>query len=243
MEYLLVGRHSEDEGRFRRESQKHGEVFSVQKAVEEEEQTEAGALQAAAMGRWIKENVFDRYGLPGFEGYFCSTAIRCVQTADSLGLVDADWQYQEALNEQDLGVLKGRFHELRAKFPEFYSHLDTDRVAARPPGGESILDMSSGRIQGFLSDIEPLESAILMTHRNWIWGAMGPLFGLSREELAAVDTDEIDYCQIIELTSINPGSGERLPYLAWTRSTNPWKGIESQWTEIGAGEPMGRSAV
>jgi hypothetical protein len=89
-----------------------------------------------------------------------------------------------------------------------------------PPSGESMLDVAE-RFRRFYLDISFLRSAIVIGHRDQMWGAMQPLEGLSEDELLAVDTDKIVNGGIIHYTSLDPVTGEQAPTIMWKRSVDP----------------------
>ncbi len=80
--------------------------------------------------------------LAGAETFWASPALRCRQTAQALGLAP---EYHPPLWEQDFGA----WEEPGATIPDLGPLPPEALAAARPPGGESFLDMAA-RVQPVL---------------------------------------------------------------------------------------------
>jgi broad specificity phosphatase PhoE len=128
--------------------------------------TERGAQLAAALHGALPDHVA-----------LCSPALRCRQTATAAGLQQPT--IEPAIAECDFGSWAGRtLAEIHASDPEVATCWMTD-PAARPHGGESLLDVLA-RVGSWLDACE--ESAIAITHGGVIKAALVHALG------APVDT-------------------------------------------------------
>lgn len=237
LQHLVIARHGEGEGDTRRAKAKQGFHDKPTKATFEEELTENGRGQSMAGGRWITKFVLEAYGFESFDKYLMSPAIRAKQTAESL-TPDADWIVEDLLDERNRGEISGwprQAHE--AIYPDSYRLMVDDPLHWIPPGGESIISVSQ-RASILRRNLKKYKSALLSTHRDWIWASMVPLEGLSEAALADVNTDVIENGQIIHYTSVNPNTGNAEAGLMWKRTINPCSSksdiaaASSTWIEI-----------
>ncbi|CAM3162664.1 alpha-ribazole phosphatase [Paracoccus aminovorans] len=90
--------------------------------------------------------------LAGAERIWASPALRCRQTAQALGLSP---DYHPALWEQDFGAWEAP----GATIPDLGPLPPEALAAARPPGGESFLDMAA-RVQPVLEDASGVTAII-----------------------------------------------------------------------------------
>ena len=221
LQHLILVRHGESEGDVRRAAWKRGEAVPTVKLPEEEELTAEGEVQSRQAGLWIAKNIIRAYGLKYFDGCYVSSALRGEQSAAAMDLAVAAWQDNYNLDERNRGHIRGlRAEQHKQLFPDSYATMKADPLSWVPPGGESITEVAA-RARQFLSDIEGAATVLAVTHRDWMWAAMQPLEGLSDEELASVNTDEIHNAHITHYTSIDPWSGEQASDLFWKRSIDP----------------------
>ena len=159
------------------------------------------------------------------------------QAAEEL-FSEAHWVVDDLLDERNRGKVSGLprlAHE--TIYPKSYEQMQNDPLHWVPPGGESIISVSE-RATRLISKLERCESAILSAHRDWIWGSLVTLEGLSESALADINTDAIENGQIIHYTSINPRTGKSDRGLVWKRIVNPWaseadiKEASNTWIEI-----------
>lgn len=222
LEHLVLVRHVEGEGDRRRAAWRRGETARTTKMPEHEVITPEGERCAPIIGRWIVKNILERHGLPGFDGYFVSTALRSLQSAVALGLADAVWQADEQLDERNRGQVRGLHPEVhRQRFPNSYRQMKEDPVHWVPPGGNAIVPHLVDKFTAFYDDIRDMRSVIIVGHRDQFWAAMKPLEILSDSELAAVDTDLIVNGYVTHYARSNPQTGQLAPALMWKFSVDP----------------------
>lgn len=221
LKHLILVRHGESGGDVRRAAWRRGDRYVSTKRPEDEGLTTLGAEQSRRAGLWIVEHVIGRYALKYFDGYFVSMSRRSLQSATAMELDGSVWQGDERLNERNRGRIRGlKPEQHRRLFPSSYEKMQSDPLHWIPPGGESMLDVTD-RWRSFYDDIQGLESAIVVGHRDQMWAAMQPLEQMSDEELLAVDTEVIHNAQIIHYTSLDPENGQVMPTLMWKRSIDP----------------------
>jgi broad specificity phosphatase PhoE len=243
LQHLVLVRHGEGEGDVRRAAARRGVFIDPDKPIENEELTKLGKEQSQAAGIWVAKHILAVYGLAAFDACMVSPAVRTVQTAEAMG-VGQHWEEEKLLQERDRGLIKGwPRHRHQAVYPHSYNRLLNEPLDWVPPGGrESILDIASERVPELLGKLSAnvLQSAIAVTHRDWLWAAHGPIEGLGKDGLMNVDTEAILPAQIIHYTTINPETGlddgsSRL----WKRSVCAWAGEKqlsaatNNWVEVG----------
>ena len=116
----------------------------------------------------------------GFDAIYCSPAVRCVETATSLGI--AHHIEEPRLAERDFGLFEGlTADECRERHPEEFEafrRLDAHFVI---PGGESRAQHLA-RITDWLQEVEAHRRVLAVTHGGTIdflyrLGSGGPLHG------------------------------------------------------------------
>lgn len=224
LQHLVLVRHGESEGDVRRAAWKSGQEAQASKLPEDEELTSRGAEQSRKAGLWIIKNILQKHNPSAFDGYFVSTALRSLQSAVAMDLEGAVWQADSRLDERNRGRIRGLHSKTHEQlFPDSFQQMKSDPLHWVPPGpgGEAILPHLVGKFHSFYDDIQDMESAIVVGHRDEMWAAMQPLECLSDDELLAVNTNDIHNAQIIQYTSLDPATGEQAPRLLWKRSVNP----------------------
>ena len=234
IQHLVIIRHGESEGDVRRSMAKEGALMNPSKRPADEEQTKIGDKQSALAGQWIAEHILRAYGIESFDVCLQSPAIRTKQTAEALCIPNAEWQDEPLLAERDRGEIQGftkQAHE--ENYPDSYAQMINDPIHWTPPGGESIVDVSE-RASRLIAKIKNTSSAILVTHRDWIWAAQVPVEGLSESELELVDTDLIHNSQVIHYMNIDPFTVDAVESLIWKRSVCPYSNdiTSRQWNRI-----------
>jgi hypothetical protein len=116
---------------------------------------------------------------------------------------------------------------------------NTDKLNWAPPGGESIVQISDGRVREFFDtlhrdhDQKGVNSVLAITHGEWIWAARLALEYMFNEEWEAVDDDpseKIHNCQVVHYTRLDPETDKTADYLKWMRS------VDAGNSETGPGE-------
>jgi broad specificity phosphatase PhoE len=224
VQHLVLGRHGESEGDRRRAAWKRGEAFQASKTPDEEEITSLGVDQCRAGGVWVAENVIKKNHLPGFEGYFASTALRSLQSAIAMDLPGADWQADPRLDERNRGLIRGLHpNDHKRLYPDSYRRMREDPLHWIPPGGNAIIPDLVNEFESFYEDIKDMESIIIEGHRDQIWAAMMRLEDLTEQEMSAVDTESINPGYLIYYTAVHPRTGERLPGLCLKYTVDPMR--------------------
>ena len=237
-DHLVFVRHGESEGNFVRSAYKEGDESFLtpefrDRPGHEWRLTPTGEGQAHAAGLWIQEHIIGQYGLPGFDRYMYSPHRRTRETAAHLQLPNADWRLNRQLREREWGELSGLVEEEhKAEYPRNYGWMKADPLHWAPPGGESVSQVADYRIRGVLDTIardhdeKGMESFLLSTHGELIWAARLVLDYMFNETYMAAEHDQsqkINNCQVVHWTRLDPETGDRAPYLRWSRSVWPWK--------------------
>jgi broad specificity phosphatase PhoE len=246
--HLVLVRHGLSEGNFARDMAKEGDPSYFDEDFRERPGHEwrlmpEGVEQAQRAGLWIQENVIKPYGLPGFDRYFYSPHRRTAETAASLELPGAAWRLNRMLRERSWGEIEELSREEHQElYPRNYAWQQRDKMNWSPPGGESVVQISDGRVREFFDtlhrdhDQKAIKSAIAVTHGEWIWAARLALEYMSNEDWEVADDDpseKIHNCQVVHYTRIDPKSGEIAPYLKWMRSVKAGEGEQGpgDWRE------------
>lgn len=230
---IIFVRHARSEGDDRRLAAHNDRPYFSSKDPFYEEITDRGREQCKIVASWILKKICD--GKHDFFDYFhTSPTIRTHQTAE---LIDpnAAWEEDSLLLERNRGLITGYTKKAHAEvYPESYIQMLNDPVNWTPPAGESITDVSE-RAEQWLNKIKSsgAKNILVVAHRDWMWAAMRPLDSLSLEELKKVNTDDIDNCQTIQYTSINPENGTKEPDLIWKRVINLGQDLQTvRWQKV-----------
>lgn len=246
--HLVLVRHGLSEGNFARDRAKEGDPSYFDNGFRERPGHEwrlmpEGVEQARRAGLWIQENIIATYGLPGFDRYFFSPHRRTRETAANLELPDAEWRLNRMLRERSWGEIEDLSREEHKEiYPRNYAWQQRDKMNWAPPGGESVVQISDGRVREFFDtlhrdhDQKEVNSAIAVTHGEWIWGARLALEYMSNEDWETADDDpyeKIHNCQVVHYTRVDPESGEMASYLKWMRSVKAGEGEQGPgvWRE------------
>jgi broad specificity phosphatase PhoE len=220
LEHLVLIRHTESVGDVRRRKWQAGDAPKMFKSPGEEGLTRTGWEQSRPVGTWVKKYILDEYGIKRFDEYRSSPSKRSVQTAIGLSLSGA-WIYDTNFDERKRGLISGlspQSHKIL--YPESYAEQQRDPIGWVPPGGQSIQELIR-QVEEAVVTFQALRSIIIVTHRDRMWASMVPLEGLTTEELAGVNTDDIGNGYVIHNTSINPDTGLRDDSRRWVRKISP----------------------
>lgn len=252
--HLVLVRHGESEGNYVRDAFKNGREGDLEYLLYQFRErpggewrlTPKGVEQAKAAGEWIQQHVIAKYGLPGFDRYVYSPHRRTIETAGHLGIPSAQWRLNRMLRERSWGELENLTGEYEHKqlYPRNYDWMLKDPLNWTPPGGESIVDMADTRVRGVFDtmhrdhDEKDIDSYLVSTHGEWIWGARLVLEYMFNEDWDTIKNDpaeKVHNCQVLHYTRLNPEDPtEQAQYLRWMRSVNPYRGeVECKWREIG----------
>ena len=127
--------------------------------------------------------------LAGGDGYslICSPLFRTRQTAailcDSLGLDFASVRFDDRLKERGYGRWSGLTDaEIIARYPEDWAARCADRFGhSVPDGGESYAELT-GRVEAWLGDLVPGETALVVSHGGTGRALRGLYLGLPPTE-------------------------------------------------------------
>lgn len=234
-EHLVFVRHGLSEGNFARDMAKTGDMSYFDNNFRERPGHDwrlmpEGVTQAQRAGKWIGDNILGSYGLPGFDRYLYSPHRRTRETAASLELPNAQWRMNRMLRERSWGEIEDLNREEHEElYPRNYAWQKRDKMNWTPPGGESIVQISDGRVREFFDtlhrdhDQKGVESVLAVTHGEFMWAVRLALEYMFNEEWEQKDADpneKINNCQVVHYSRINPESGEKAEYLKWMRSSN-----------------------
>lgn len=248
--HLVLVRHGLSEGNFARDMAKTGDSHYFGDNFRERPGHEwrlmpEGVIQAQNAGKWIKKHILDVNNLASFDTYMYSPHRRTRETAASLRLEGAKWRLNRMLRERSWGEIEDLNREEHSKlYPRNYDWQQKDKLNWAPPGGESIVQISDGRVREFFDtlhrehDKDGVKAVIAVTHGEWMWAARLSLEYMFNEDWVISSNnpdDKINNCQVIHYTRVNPKTGEVAPYMKWMRSVNAGSGKADagEWRENG----------
>lgn len=229
---LVFVRHGESEGNVAVEAAKAGDPSHFTDKFRKRHSstwdlTAKGIKQAKAAGAWIKKNINGGK----FDAYFASTYKRAKRTAGFLNLPEATWNLRDYIREHDWGNLDVMTDEERfAKYPDVMEQREINPYYFSAPGGESLADVLIRVRVGILATLYrrlPNKRGIVVTHGNIMWPIRILMEGLLPEEYLKLKNkkdprDEINNCQVLQYTRVNPKTGEVAEKFSWMRSVCPW---------------------
>ncbi len=238
VKHFFLVRHGESEGDVRRSLPNQPLNDMLAKHPRDEEETERGHEQSFATGQWIAKFVLGAYGFEQFDWQRTSPLIRTKQSADSLGLT-GKWVDEERLAERDRGKIQGMTKQQhQEQFPESYHQMHDYPFHWTPPGGESLLRVST-RFGELINEFlhSDATTGIFMTHRDVLWAAHMPLDHVPIDEIQTINTDALHNGHIVHYTNVDPNTGEaQADERLWKRSCTPWvdgPGIDSAvWLKL-----------
>lgn len=193
-----------------------------------------GRNQAHATGEWLK-----KCGLQ-FDRYYVSEYTRALETATLLGLPEASWRVNDRLNERDTGDYHLYSQEERDKrFPGHKERRDAERFYWRPPGGESLYDLTA-RLDRFLETLHrecEQQNVLVVCHGEVMWMFRKILFRLTADQFAELHSKEqLHNGEVHRYTRVNPcDEADVRPYITWFQRVRPLVPTEEQvlpWKEI-----------
>lgn len=201
--------------------------------------TDKGISQAKSAGSWLKKNFKPTI----FGRYITSEYTRAMETAANFGLPKADWQIDPLLREREWGDLDNlSLKEQKEIFAHNLHIKDSEPFYWKPPNGESLIDVCSGRLMWVLNSLEKRysdSSAIIVCHEEVVWAFRILLEKLRQADLknqfGIKDKPEnmMVNCQIFHYTRKSPETGEMLDYPNWVRTVDPVnQTFETEWREI-----------
>lgn len=228
---LILVRHGESEGNLADRLAQEGDLSAFTEAFRARHSsmyrlTDLGREQARIAGAWIRDNLGD-----GFDRYLTSEYIRAMETAAILGLPGAIWQTDFYLRERDAGSLDSLAGDEKfRRFPEAMRERDRDAFYWRPPGGESLAEVSlrADRVLDTLRRAHSPERVLIVCHGEVMRAMRVRIERIPQhryKELHAPSDlrDQIHNCQIFHYTRRDPADPSRVSdHLAWMRSTCPW---------------------
>lgn len=200
--------------------------------------TDLGREQARIAGAWIRDHLGDR-----FDRYLTSEYVRAMETAALLDLPGALWQAEFYLRERDAGSLDSlATDEKFRRFPEAMQERDRDAFYWRPPGGESLAEVSLrvDRVLDTLRRARTPERVIVVCHGEVMRAFRVRIERIPQHRYIELHAprdirDQFHNCQILQYTRRDPAQPERVyEHLAWMRSVCPWDASLSRnvWTPV-----------
>lgn len=199
--------------------------------------TDQGISEAKSAGKWIKENISDR-----FDRYYTSEHTRAMETSRHLDMPNATWFADFFLRERDNGVLESISPDERnSKYSEEVKRRELDSFYWSPPGGESIANLCI-RLKWMLDTLHREcsdKKVIVVCHGEVIKGFRVLLERMPQDKFLEINSfdnipNRINNCQVVHYTRRDPGTGKIMPYLGWYRSVCPWdESLSSgEWTKV-----------
>jgi len=242
---LVLVRHGESEGNVATRAGKAGnlDIFTDEfreRPGHDWRLTPTGVEQARITGLWIARFILDN-GNAAFERFYVSPHRRTRETAGHLALMNAHWLKVPRLRERDWGDIESMSRqEYAEKYPDNARKKRIDSLYWRPPGGESIAQVSETRVQRFFDTLHREasgQSVIAVTHGEFIWATRFELERMGHEEWAVSESDaaqKIKNCQVVQYSRVDPESGSQSSKVLWVRSVCPWETPDSPgvWIEL-----------
>eukprot|EP00027_Filamoeba_sp_ATCC50430_P007973 CAMPEP_0168547362 /NCGR_PEP_ID=MMETSP0413-20121227/3993_1 /TAXON_ID=136452 /ORGANISM="Filamoeba nolandi, Strain NC-AS-23-1" /LENGTH=391 /DNA_ID=CAMNT_0008577605 /DNA_START=63 /DNA_END=1238 /DNA_ORIENTATION=+ len=238
---LILVRHGQSEGNEAVARSKRGDLSAYTPEFRKKHSssyrlTDKGIEQAKVAGKWIRENIGDR-----FDRYYTSEYVRAMESASLLGLPDAKWYTEIVLRERDKGLLDNvSWIERKEKYNDEMERRKRDSFFWCPPGGESLahicmrIDHTFNTLRRECSN----KRVIIVCHGEVMWAFRVRLERLSQIRFHQLQNskdprDAIHNCQILHYTRIHPQTGEVFPYFRFMRSVCPWKPeYSTDWLEF-----------
>lgn len=232
-------RHGLSEGNFVQRQSERGEHALFQ-ALHDDRDTRhfrlmgRGREQARAAGLWLSDN---RVAL---SRYYVSEYLRARETAALLGLPGAQWRIVDRLNERDAGEYHRVPHEERKiRFPGDEESRRRERYYWRPPGGESLYDLTQ-RLDRFLGTLHrecSEKNVVVVCHGEVMWMFRKLLFRLTANDFGVLhDTEQLHNGEIHQYSRENPHDpGDLRSYVTWFRRIRPLAALDERigpWVEI-----------
>jgi NAD+ kinase len=185
--------------------------------------TPRGVEQAEAAGEWLR-----REFPQGFDHYYTSTLVRTQETAGHLHL-GGPWIKDDRLRERDWGEINSISDEShKLLYPGSYRLHKMNKWYWCPPGGESLATDVRLRWERILNTMHRE-----MDGHTYIGVGHGDLIEVARViferlqisewlEQQAGPAYQLQNCQILHYSRINPETGEDAGKLMWRRSICPW---------------------
>jgi len=189
--------------------------------------TDKGIEQAKVAGKWIKENIVEK-----FDRYYTSEYVRAMETAGYLDLPHADWFTEIVLRERDKGHMDNiSYVEKTSRFASEMERRKRDSFFWVPPGGGESTAQLCVRIDHTLNTLRrdcSNKRVIIVCHGEVMWAFRARLERLSQPRFHQLQQssdprDTIHNCHILHYTRIHPQTGEITPYFRHMRSVCPWK--------------------
>ena len=227
---LVLVRHGESEGNVARRFSLAGDnsVFTEEFCARHNSRlrlTDRGREQAQAAGKWLKNNIGER-----FDRFLVSGYLRAMETAALLELPDAIWFQDFYLRERDLGLFEIMSEDdKRNRYPAAYRQYQQDPFYWTPPNGESIaqLCLRIDRVFQTLHRECSDKRVLVVCHGLVMWAFMVRIERLTPTQfLARSQSPDPNYhirnCQVIHYTRRDPESGELSNRMDWVRSVCAW---------------------
>lgn len=234
---LVLIRHGESEGNVAQRLLRAGRSAEIPRGFfdapnRELRLTKGGVEQCGPTGKWLKEEYPE-----GFARIFTADFIRSTETAVSTVLA-AGWPGVDLFTESLYGeriwgempiepeALKGELKR-RKRDPFGWITKNGEMLLSTRLRARVLLERAKREHAG--------EDILVFTHGEFIEAVLAEVLHLDADEFRSFRKSklgDIDNCQIIELSSVDPASGESDGKLRWIRSTNAWKGEFGDWQPI-----------
>jgi len=225
---LVLVRHGESEGNLAQTRSKKGDETDWTQEFKERHTskyrlTDKGRKQAVIAGKWIQENIADR-----FDRYMCSEYTRAMETAALLGIKNAKWICEFYLRERDQGILAQHSSEDRKRtFGDELERRNRDAFYWAAPGGESLANVCL-RVDRVINQLQEAASGfrvLIVCHGNIMLAFRIRLERMKQSTFRTILSDpkqKIHNGHVIHYTRRDPQTGEIAPTINWMRSICPW---------------------
>lgn len=167
--------------------------------------SDKGREQARCAGEFIKAKLGKDLST-GKIKCFLSPYLRTRETAGYMNLEGASWTEETLIRERYWGDINSLPNEVFRSLYSLNSNLKKiDTLYWQPPGGESLVQVSEQRSRKFIEDllekVNPEDTALAVTHGEFMWATRLYLENWSPEEFISRDSDKsqkIHNCAVLE---------------------------------------------
>ncbi len=201
--------------------------------------TEVGVEQCRLIGGVIAPEIQERTTAQRTL-FLTSPYIRSVESAYHLNFEGVDWVEKNVLRERDWGDIESlspREHEER--YPENFMKMKNDPFFWRPPGGESLAQITDVRIQKLLDFLfdQTADFVFMAGHGEFIDGVRYVFESKTHDEWlqnkqSNKAASKIENGQILHYSRLSPIDKARSRNYSWVRHMTPGDKAFSEWREI-----------
>lgn len=235
--YLVLTRHGLSEGNVAQKMIRNGQAHKLPEEFfktpnRELRLTSIGVAQCKPTGEYLASQYPDRFSLIVTADFIRSTETM-LHTVAAAGWPGVELATETLYGERIWGPMPTdrdavlQEMEMRRRDPMNWCTPGGEMLVSTRVRARILLDRAKREFAG--------NSMLVFTHGEFIEAVLAEVYHLDTEsfiEFRNSELGDIDNCQVIELSSINPGSGLCEGELHWIRSSCPQKGEFGFWQPI-----------